>query len=203
MLQPGASYHQWGWWRGFSAPGERSGYLGASRVDLHVLARGKSGYLRRRHLVAKPRPHCPWRFCLAWFEPAFKPGAEKASLLFKNVQNCAASDPLLATPFRTRAARQAFHFRNKSHKQVNALTISDQKQAWSARKSAELYDIDEWGSGYFGVSPEGEVVVREASSSGTGAGVGLQDEDRWVRVGGLGTGLLRLRDTRVAGSTSW
>src|SRR5690625_8054679 len=107
--------------------------------------------------------------CLAWFEPAFKPWADKASLSFKNVQNCAASDPLLATPFRTRAARPAFHFRNKSHKQVNALTISDQKQAWSARKSAELYGIDEAGTGSSGVSPEEEVGVRPPHNLGTGA----------------------------------
>ncbi|PUA29525.1 MAG: arginine decarboxylase [Cellvibrio sp. 79] len=30
---------------------------------------------------------------------------------------------------------------------------------WSARKSAELYGIDEWSSNYFGVSDEGEVTV--------------------------------------------
>ena len=104
------------------------------------------------------------------------------------MQNCAASDPLLATPFRTRAARQAFHFRNKSHKQVNALTISDQKQAWSARKSAELYGIDEWGSGYFGVSPEGEVVVRAPHNGAPGAAVSLMDIARGLQERGLTVG---------------
>lgn len=37
---------------------------------------------------------------------------------------------------------------------------------WSARKSAELYGIDEWSSGYFGVSENGEVVVRAPSPEG-------------------------------------
>lgn len=36
----------------------------------------------------------------------------------------------------------------------------EQATNWSARKSAELYGIDEWSSGYFGVSAQGEVVVR-------------------------------------------
>ena len=31
---------------------------------------------------------------------------------------------------------------------------------WTARKSAELYGIDEWSSGYFGVSEKGELEVR-------------------------------------------
>ncbi len=30
---------------------------------------------------------------------------------------------------------------------------------WSPRDSAELYGLDEWGGGYFGVSPEGTVVA--------------------------------------------
>lgn len=37
---------------------------------------------------------------------------------------------------------------------------------WSARKSADLYGIDEWSSGYFGVSPQGDVVVRAPTSAG-------------------------------------
>lgn len=122
--------------------------------------------------------------------------------MFKNVQNCAASDPLLATPFRTRAARQAFHFRNKSHKQVNALTISDQKQAWSARKSAELYGIDEWGSGYFGVSPEGEVVVRAPHNGAPGAAVSLMDIARGLQERGLDMPLLLRMENLVDGRLS-
>src|SRR5690554_6772864 len=31
---------------------------------------------------------------------------------------------------------------------------------WTARKSAELYGVDEWSSGYFGVSDKGELEVR-------------------------------------------
>ncbi len=42
----------------------------------------------------------------------------------------------------------------------------NQSNTWSARKSADLYGIDEWSSGYFGVSPQGDVVVRAPTSEG-------------------------------------
>lgn len=38
--------------------------------------------------------------------------------------------------------------------------------SWTARDSAELYGIDEWSSGYFGVSPQGDVVVRAPMPNG-------------------------------------
>jgi arginine decarboxylase len=57
---------------------------------------------------------------------------------------------------------------------VTTLTKSEQSNTWSARKSAELYGIDEWSSGYFGVSPEGEVVVRAPTMDGD-ASVSLMD----------------------------
>lgn len=41
--------------------------------------------------------------------------------------------------------------------------------SWSAKRSAELYGIDEWGSGYFGVSSKGEVVVQAPVAGGTAA----------------------------------
>lgn len=40
------------------------------------------------------------------------------------------------------------------------MNTSEQATDWSARSSAELYGIDEWSSGYFGVSSDGEVMVR-------------------------------------------
>ncbi|HSX51259.1 MAG TPA: biosynthetic arginine decarboxylase [Cellvibrio sp.] len=43
---------------------------------------------------------------------------------------------------------------------------SEQLNTWSANKSADLYGIDEWSSGYFGVSPQGDVVVRAQTSDG-------------------------------------
>lgn len=49
---------------------------------------------------------------------------------------------------------------------VTTLTKSEQSNTWSARKSAELYGIDEWSSGYFGVSPEGDVVVQAPTMEG-------------------------------------
>lgn len=35
---------------------------------------------------------------------------------------------------------------------------------WSARQSAELYGIDEWGGGYFGVNARGQVEIRAPGS---------------------------------------
>lgn len=42
----------------------------------------------------------------------------------------------------------------------------NQTTTWSARKSADLYGTDEWSSGYFGVSPQGDVVVRASTPEG-------------------------------------
>jgi arginine decarboxylase len=46
------------------------------------------------------------------------------------------------------------------------LSTSEQLAAWSSRNSAELYGIDEWSNGYFGISPEGEVVVQAPTTGG-------------------------------------
>ncbi|WP_394984091.1 biosynthetic arginine decarboxylase [Cellvibrio sp.] len=46
------------------------------------------------------------------------------------------------------------------------MTNLEQPNAWTARRSAELYGVDEWSSGYFGVSPDGEVVVRAPTTDG-------------------------------------
>ena len=40
------------------------------------------------------------------------------------------------------------------------------KKDWSPAKSAELYGVENWGHGYFGVSKTGEVTVRLADDSG-------------------------------------
>ncbi len=37
---------------------------------------------------------------------------------------------------------------------------------WNTRRAAELYGIEEWSSGYFGISPAGEVVVRAPTTEG-------------------------------------
>jgi hypothetical protein len=50
--------------------------------------------------------------------------------------------------------------------QDDAMNNSEQLNTWSANKSADLYGIDEWSSGYFGVSPQGDVVVRAQTSDG-------------------------------------
>ncbi|MCH7498992.1 MAG: biosynthetic arginine decarboxylase, partial [Nitrospinae bacterium] len=38
-------------------------------------------------------------------------------------------------------------------------------QKWTIEKSLELYNIEGWGSGYFGINPEGHMVVRPGKSS--------------------------------------
>ncbi|WP_111640745.1 biosynthetic arginine decarboxylase [Marinimicrobium alkaliphilum] len=40
------------------------------------------------------------------------------------------------------------------------MTDSSNTSPWSPRKSAELYGIDEWGGGYFGIDDDGDVVVK-------------------------------------------
>ena len=39
------------------------------------------------------------------------------------------------------------------------MNSSDKTSFWSSRNAADLYGIDEWSNGYFGVSPEGEVSL--------------------------------------------
>lgn len=46
------------------------------------------------------------------------------------------------------------------------MNISEQATVWSAHSSSDLYGVEEWSSGYFGVSPEGEVVVRAPTGEG-------------------------------------
>lgn len=46
------------------------------------------------------------------------------------------------------------------------MNTSDNTSSWSSRNAAELYGIDEWGNGYFGVSPDGEIVVRAPTPQG-------------------------------------
>ena len=38
--------------------------------------------------------------------------------------------------------------------------VADALNGWNAVKSAELYGVDAWGHGYFGVSPDGFATVR-------------------------------------------
>ena len=46
------------------------------------------------------------------------------------------------------------------------MNSSDKTSFWSSRNAADLYGIDEWSNGYFGVSPEGEVLVRAPTPEG-------------------------------------
>ncbi len=79
------------------------------------------------------------------------------------------------------------------------MTNSDNTQAWSAAKSAELYGIDEWGSGYFGVSPEGEVVVRAPDNGKPGGSVSLMDIAQGLKQRGLDMPMLLRMENLVDG----
>lgn len=79
------------------------------------------------------------------------------------------------------------------------MTKSDNTQAWSAAKSAELYGIDEWGSGYFGVSPEGEVVVRAPDNGKPGGSVSLMDIAQGLKQRGLDMPMLLRMENLVDG----
>lgn len=66
---------------------------------------------------------------------------------------------------------------------------------WTANDSAELYGIDAWSNGYFGVSRNGEVTVRLADSSGEKRNVSLHRIiEGLVARGTAAPVLLRFRD---------
>ena len=46
------------------------------------------------------------------------------------------------------------------------MKTTEKNTDWNTRRAAELYGIDEWSSGYFGISPKGEVVVRAPTADG-------------------------------------
>lgn len=81
------------------------------------------------------------------------------------------------------------------------MTTTEQTEKWSARKSAELYGIDEWSNGYFGVSEAGDVLVKARTSEGE-ATVSLTEIIDGLKQRGLDMPvLLRLEnliDTRIS-----
>ena len=42
---------------------------------------------------------------------------------------------------------------------------TSQPESWSPAQSADLYRIDDWGQGYFAVSPDGRLLVRPGGQS--------------------------------------
>lgn len=81
------------------------------------------------------------------------------------------------------------------------MNTSHESSAWTSRKSAELYGIDEWSSGYFGVSEAGEVVVRVPADGGESS-VPLLEIAQGLQQRGLDMPLLlrleNLVDTRIS-----
>ena len=62
-------------------------------------------------------------------------------------------------------------------------------QQWSSEDSAELYGIRNWGAGYFGISPKGEVEIYP-SGKGNGPAVSLPDIIQGIRERGYDMPLL-------------
>lgn len=61
--------------------------------------------------------------------------------------------------------------------------------AWTAAHSADLYGVNDWGAGYFGVSPKGEITVSAAGLKGD-LTVSLLDIVQETRVRGMDTPVL-------------
>lgn len=60
----------------------------------------------------------------------------------------------------------------------------EQTNKWNARRAAELYGIDEWSSGYFGISAAGEVIVNAPTATGE-ASVSLMEIVNGLQQRGL------------------
>ncbi|UTF60344.1 biosynthetic arginine decarboxylase [Gilvimarinus sp. DA14] len=74
-------------------------------------------------------------------------------------------------------------------------------QTWSAKQSAELYGIEEWGGGYFGINSDGNVEVRAPGNGGKTA-VALTDIIDGLQQRGLDMPVLlrieNLVDSRIS-----
>lgn len=66
--------------------------------------------------------------------------------------------------------------------------MSEQAKTWSTEQSAEIYQVDRWGAGHFGVNERGHVVVFPKGQDG--AGVDLYELIPALRARGLTTPLL-------------
>ena len=63
------------------------------------------------------------------------------------------------------------------------MAIKRTLQQWSVEDSTELYGIRNWGAGYFGVSPEGDVVIYP-SGENKGVAVSVPQGHRLARLQG-------------------
>lgn len=75
-------------------------------------------------------------------------------------------------------------------------------ERWNTTKSTELYGIDEWSGGYFGIDKQGDVVVMPAPGSRSRA-VSIREIIKGVEDRGLGMPLLlrieNILDSQIAG----
>ena len=81
------------------------------------------------------------------------------------------------------------------------LNSADINSTWSWRQSAELYGIDEWSNGYFGINEDGNVVVRAPTAAGETCVSLLEIVDGLQQRGLQMPVLLRLEnlvDTRIS-----
>ena len=59
------------------------------------------------------------------------------------------------------------------------------RRAWSAQLSADLYGINNWGAGYFGVSDKGEVTVAAETGDGSSVKVSMIDLVNEIKERGM------------------
>jgi arginine decarboxylase len=68
--------------------------------------------------------------------------------------------------------------------------MKDTLERWTAEKSADLYGINSWGVGYFGISDKGEVVVTPSQGEGKTFPISLMDVIAGIKARGLGMPVL-------------
>lgn len=74
-------------------------------------------------------------------------------------------------------------------------TVKRKTRNWTAADSADLYGVEDWSNGYFGVSRNGEVTVKLQDTDGTSRSVSLHDMMKGLAERGTDAPvLLRFRD---------
>ncbi|MBU1139020.1 MAG: arginine decarboxylase, partial [Proteobacteria bacterium] len=78
------------------------------------------------------------------------------------------------------------------------MSITGKNKNWTVDDAANLYGIKKWGAGYFGVDPNGDVVITP-SGGDNGPRVSLHEVARGIEDRGLAMPVL-LRIENILGS---
>ena len=76
---------------------------------------------------------------------------------------------------------------------ANAPKLPASAPGWKVEDSAELYQVDAWGGGYFAVNPAGQVVLQKAAASQT-ARKSRAKQDRFAAARGKADVQWRTKD---------